>query len=203
MQKPGDWSFGRNVVNGHYDFPWRVAPPIHALSLLLLSAACTSGALTYTHIYLLSHCSYLVLTAITFTGQLIFGSDLMRSTAYDAHIYQETEHLHPQLPWELNIGDGHFATCARFFTPAQKTGGRALTSREIMWNEWLQLVRSRVEHINTVIKNHRMFKGEPYRGWVRNLKIFVRISLHGAAAELRHRAQRDGDRYPGFGPWAH
>lgn len=98
MQKPGDWSFGRNVVNGHYDFPWRVAPPIHALSLLLLSAACTSGALTYTHIYLLSHCSYLVLTAITFTGQLIFGSDLMRSTAYDAHIYQETEHLHPQLP---------------------------------------------------------------------------------------------------------
>ena len=98
---------------------------------------------------------------------------------------------------------GHFATCARFFTPAQKTGGRALTSREIMWNEWLQLERSRVEHINTVIKNHRMFKGEPYRGWVRNLKIFVRISLHGAAAELRHRAQRDGDRYPGFGPWAH
>jgi len=78
-----------------------------------------------------------------------------------------------------------------------------------MWNEWLKLVRSRVEHINTVIKNHRMFKnyrmfkGEPYRGWVRNLKIFVRISLHGAAAELRHRAQRDGDRYPGFGPWAH
>jgi hypothetical protein len=76
----------------------------------------------------------------------------MRSTAYDVHIYQETEHLHPQLPWELIIGDGHFATCARFFTPAQKNGGRTLTSREIMWNEWLQFVRSRVKHINTVIK---------------------------------------------------
>ena len=71
------------------------------------------------------------------------------------------------------------------------------------WNEWLQLVRSRVEHLNTVIKNHRMFKGEPYRGWVRNLKMFVNISFNGAAAELRARTRRDGDRYPGFGPWPH
>lgn len=74
---------------------------------------------------------------------------------------------------------------------------------EVTWNEWLQVVRSRVEHINTVIKNHRMFKGEPFRGWERNLKLFVKISLHGAAVELRARAQRDGDRYPGFGPYPH
>jgi hypothetical protein len=103
----------------------------------------------------------------------------------------------------MNIGDGHFATTPCFFTPAQATGGRVLSAEEVTWNEWLQLVRSRVEHINTVVKNHRMFKGEPYRGWVRNLKLFVRVSLHGAAAEIRSRAHRDGDRYQGFGPWPH
>ena len=89
------------------------------------------------------------------------------------------------------------------FTPAQATAGRVLSAQENTWNEWLQLVRSRVEHLNALIKNHRMFKGEPYRGWVRNLKMFVNISYNGAAAELRARTQRDGDRYPGFGPWAH
>ena len=141
--------------------------------------------------------------AYTFTVQLVFGSNLARSTAYDAHIYEETSHLHPQGPRELNIGDGHFATCRRFFTPVAATGGRVLTPKEVTWNEWVQLVRSRVEHLNTVLKNHRMFKGEPYRGWVRNLKLFVRISLHGAAAEIRARTRRDGDRYAGFGPWPH
>ena len=34
----------------------------------------------------------------------------MRSTAYDAHIYEDTYFEYPQLPWELKIGDGHFAT---------------------------------------------------------------------------------------------
>ncbi len=147
--------------------------------------------------------SYLVLTGITFTGQLVYASGLCRSTAYDSHIFDETSHEHPQFDWELNIGDGHFATTPCFFTPAQATAGRVLSAQENTWNEWLQLVRSRVEHLNTVIKNHRMFKGEPYRGWVRNLKMFVNISFNGAAAELRARTQRDGDRYPGFGPWAH
>ena len=147
--------------------------------------------------------SYLVLIGITFTVQLVFGSNLARSTAYDAHIYEETSHLHPQGPRELTIGDGHFATCRRFFTPVAATGGRVLTPQGVTWHEWVQLVRSRVEHLNTVLKNHRMFKGEPYRGWVRNLKLFVRISLHGAAAEIRARTRRDGDRYAGFGPWPH
>ena len=150
VQKPSDWTFGRYVVNGHFDFP-----------------------------------CFLVLTGITFTGHLVYASGLMRSTAYDASIFRDTTHEHPQFPWELNIGDGHFSTCANFFTPTQAIGGRQLSSQEVTWNEWLQLVRSRVEHLNTVVKNHRMFKGEPYRGWVRNLKVFVKISTHGAAAQLR------------------
>jgi hypothetical protein len=127
----------------------------------------------------------------------------MRSTAYGASIFRDTKHEHPQFPWELNIGYGRFSTCAIFFTPTQAIGGRQLSTQEVTWNEWLQLVRSRVEHLNTVVKNHRMFKGEPYRGWVRNLQVLVKISTHGAAAQLRASAATRHERYDGFGPWAH
>ena len=71
-----------------------------------------------------------------------------------------------------DIGDGHFAVCAQFDTPAQKIGGRMLTALEQLWNSWLQLPRSRIEHLNTVIKNHAMFNGAPFRGWVQNLAVF-------------------------------
>lgn len=146
---------------------------------------------------------YLVLVGVTFLGQIVFASGLMRSIAYDAHIYEDTYHLHPQFDWEMNIGDGHFATCHHFFTPEQKVGGRALSPIEDTWNEWLQLPRSRIEHLNSVIKSHAMFGGEPFRGWVRNLKAFVNISLHGAALQMRVNQRLRGDRYAGFGPWAH
>jgi len=95
----------------------------------------------------------------------------MRSVAYDAHIYEDTAHLHRQFDWEMNIGDGHFATCDHFFTPEQKIGGRVLSVEEDTWNHWLQLPRCRIEHLNSVIKCHRMFRGEPFRGWVRNLSF--------------------------------
>ena len=99
--------------------------------------------------------------------------------------------------------DGHFATCPAFSTPAQKTGGRQLTLREQIWNQWVQLVRSRVEHLNTVIKQHQMFKGEPYRGWMKNLACFVKVTLHATAVEIRKREERDGPRYAGYGWWPH
>ena len=66
-------------------------------------------------------------------------------------------------------------------TPAQKIGGRMLTALEQLWNSWLQLPRSRIEHLNTVIKNHAMFNGAPFRGWVQNLAVFVKITLHVTA----------------------
>jgi len=147
---------------------------------------------------------FLVLIGITLTGDLVFGSDLFRVNAYDAHLFEDTRHLHPQLPHELNIGDGHFATCPGFSTPVQKIGGRQLTVAEAIYNKWLQLVRSRVEHLNTVVKQHQMFKGEPYRGWVKNLSCFVKITLHASAAEIRQREKKNGaPRYAGYGWWPH
>jgi len=142
---------------------------------------------------------FLVLIGITFTGHIVFASGLCRSVAYDAHIFDDTQHLHPQYDWELNLGDGHFSTCARFLTPVQAIGGRALTVQETTWNEWLKMPRSRIEHINSVVKNHRMFKGEPFRGWVRNLKVFVNVSWRSRRTKSpRSRSMRS---YAGFGPW--
>lgn len=122
----------------------------------------------------------LVLTAVTFTGELVYASEFLRSTSYDAHSFIDTRHMHPQFRWERNLGDGHFACVPRFFTPIQKIGGRTLNAEEKDWNETLQLPRSRVKHINDVIKNHRLFKGEPYRGWIQNYALFVKIVNHDA-----------------------
>lgn len=64
-------------------------------------------------------------------------------------------------------------------------------------------MRARVEHLNTVLKQHTMFGGEPYRGWARNLAVFVKISLHASAVEVRMRGNIDGPRYDGYGPHKH
>ena len=75
---------------------------------------------------------------------------------------------------------------------------------EAIYNKWLQLVRSRVEHLNSVVKQHQMFKGEPYRGWMKNLSCFVKITLHASAAEIRQREKKNGaPRYAGYGWWPH
>ena len=145
---------------------------------------------------------FLVLIGITLTGEIVFASSLFRATGYDAHFFFDTEHLHPQYTWERSIGDGHFSTCPQFDTPAKRVGGRNLTPLEHVWNNWLQLVRSRMEHLNKVVKNHRMFAGEPFRGWVRQLAVFVKITLHATAVELRCRNKR-GYRYEPYGYWAH
>ena len=136
---------------------------------------------------------------ITFTGHIVFVSGLFRSTAYDANIFEDTRHLHPQFPWEMNLGDGHFATVPRFFSPAQRIGGRQLRVEEQIYNKYLQLPRSRIEHMNTVLKNHAMFKHAVFRGHAKNLHVFVKVSGHAAAVEQRYR----GDRYDGFGWWPH
>ena len=123
-----------------------------------------------------------------FSWTNVLANGLMRSIAYDSltmiiftRIYIISTH---SLIWEI-IGDGHFATCLHFFYTWAKVYGRAFAPLEDMWNKWLQLPRSRIEHLNSVIKSHAMFSGDPYRGWVRNLKAFVNISLHGAALEMR------------------
>ena len=71
-------------------------------------------------------------------------------------------------------------------------------------NKYLQLVRSRIETLNTVFKRHGMFKkGAIFRGHVVNLAVFVKITAHGTAVELRERQQLRGPRHTGFGWWAH
>ena len=92
---------------------------------------------------------------------------------------------------------------ARPFLLLHREGRSAYAACEQIWNQWVQLVRSRVEHLNTVIKQHQMFKGEPHRGWMKNLACFVKVTLHATAVEIRKREERDGPRYAGYGWWPH
>ena len=123
--------------------------------------------------------------------------------SWTAHSFTDTKHLHPQQPWERNLGDCHFETLERFFTPVQNQPGRVRTAAEEEYNAMLQHVRARVEHINRTIKAHAMFTGVPYRGYVRNLAVFVKITLHATAELLRQRRIKFGPRYEGFGPHWH
>ena len=115
----------------------------------------------------------------------------------------DMHHLHPHYAFGGNLGDGHFGTSPQFDTPFQKVAEQLLTAPELIWNKWLQLPRSRVEHMDTVAKNHRMFRGEPFSGRVEQLALFARATLHAAAAELRSRRARDGPRYAGYAWWPH
>ena len=147
---------------------------------------------------------YLVLLGITFTGMLVFYSGLHRSTAYDSHIFQDTEHLHPQHQFEMNIGDVHIRNCSNFATPPVKPTGGHHSPADLVFMQYLQLVRSRIETLNTVFKRHGMFKkGAIFRGHVVNLAVFVKITAHGTAVELRERQQLRGPRHTGYGWWAH
>ena len=141
---------------------------------------------------------------ITFLGGIVYASGLLRSTSYDAHSFEDTKHMHPQQAWERNIGDGHFGTLPRFFTPVAKQQGRHLDGMERQWNLMIQHVRARVEHVNRIIKSHTMLSGVPYRGYALNLAVFVKLTLHATAEAIRRRKHKLGHpRYQGFGPHRH
>ena len=148
---------------------------------------------------------YFVMLGMTFTGALVFYSGLHRSTAYDSHIFKDTAHLHQQHPHEMNIGDVHFRNCRNFATPPVKPAGGCHSEADFIFIQVLQLVRSRIETLNTVFKRHGMFKkGAVFRGHVSNLAVFVKITAHGSAAELRERQRLNGQsRHDGYGLWPH
>ena len=134
---------------------------------------------------------FLVLIAITFTGELVFGSELFRVNSYDAHTFMDTRHLHPQLPFERNLGDGHFRTVPRFDTPFQKDGGRMLLPHELIWNKWVQLPRSRVEHLNCEEPSHVWWRAIPWVGRAIGLVYKGHASRHS-----RRAAKKEGTRWP-------
>jgi hypothetical protein len=145
----------------------------------------------------------LVLIGVTFKGEIVFGSDLVRSTSYDANTYLDTMYLHPQHPYERNVGDGHFSTCPNFDTPPKKPQNGHLSQLELFYCQIIQLVRSRVEHVNEVIKHrHTMFK-QDYAGTAEHLQVFVRITLHASALMIRNQRDNGNFKYDGYGWWPH
>ena len=130
--------------------------------------------------------------------QLLGKRTLQRFTAYDTHIFEDTRYLHPQFNWELYVGDGHFSICPRFHTSVPAIADRLLTPQESNWNEWIHASGSYQEH-------QQLNQGAPYVQWsavsrsVIFFRVFVNITLHATAAELRAR----GNRYEVFRPWPH
>eukprot|EP00615_Pteridomonas_danica_P004974 CAMPEP_0114354694 /NCGR_PEP_ID=MMETSP0101-20121206/19677_1 /TAXON_ID=38822 ORGANISM="Pteridomonas danica, Strain PT" /NCGR_SAMPLE_ID=MMETSP0101 /ASSEMBLY_ACC=CAM_ASM_000211 /LENGTH=234 /DNA_ID=CAMNT_0001496301 /DNA_START=225 /DNA_END=926 /DNA_ORIENTATION=+ len=141
---------------------------------------------------------YLVLVGITFKGEIVYASELSRATSRDSALFMQSRALHPQNSWEMNIGDSHFDVCPHFDTPPQRHGGRHLTVLESVYYNMIQLPRSRIETMNHVIKSHAMFK-QTYRGYVENLSVFVKISMHAAALVIRTNREHGSFRYQGFG----
>ena len=130
--------------------------------------------------------------------QLLGKRTLQRFTAYDTHIFEDTRYLHPQFNWELYVGDGHFSICPRFHTSVPAIADRLLTPQSPLgMSGYMPLAR--IKNISSLIKGHRMFNGVPYRGKLFFFRVFVNITLHATAAELRAR----GNRYEGFRPWPH
>ena len=126
------------------------------------------------------------------------------STAYDSHIFQDTEHLHPRFQNEMSIGDVHFRNCRNFATPPVKPPGGHLTTAGLVFLQYIQLFRSRIETHNTVFKRHGILKkGTIFRGHVVNLAAFVKITAHGTAVELRQRERNGNQRHQGYGWWSH
>ena len=122
---------------------------------------------------------FLAQVGVTFTGEVVYCGSLIRSASFDARSFPDESHFHPQFDWERNIGDGHYSCLEKFFTPCKKTQGRQFTIREKLWNARVQLVRSRIEHLNSVLKNHIMFRGDPYRGSSVNVSYIREIPPRG------------------------
>ena len=79
-----------------------------------------------------------------------------------------------------------------------------LTALEQLWNSWLQLPRSRIEHLNTVIKNHASLMAHPSGAGCKTSRSFVKITLHVTAEDIRQRRRIFREpRYAGFGWWKH
>ena len=117
VQKPKDWTYGRHVVNGHYDFPCFGASSskqeLRSLENWCMAAVFAAPLLTM-RIYL----KILGMNIHNFNGKWtsVMGISQLARRSSLRHKQQE------DVFWQLT------------------------------WNEWSQLVRSRVEHINSVIK---------------------------------------------------
>lgn len=82
----------------------------------------------------------LILTALTFLGELVHASDLVCGTSYDSNLYWDTLNTHPRLPHERHIGDGHFGSASGVDIPI--AANHVLTNNEKVYNDMIQLVRS-------------------------------------------------------------
>lgn len=146
-----------------------------------------------------AHPCFKKLIAIDFMGHIVYSCpEQLHSTAFDAHTMLDVRHDFPVEDGELFIGDCHFSTFPNCITPIKKPPQGNLTGEELQWNACIQLVRARIEHVNSVIKGHAMFK-QAFRGTCTRLNELTNITLHATAVLQNLRPPR----YAGYGPLPH
>eukprot|EP01116_Phalansterium_solitarium_P014372 TRINITY_DN31_c0_g1_i8.p1 TRINITY_DN31_c0_g1~~TRINITY_DN31_c0_g1_i8.p1 ORF type:complete len:184 (+),score=22.85 TRINITY_DN31_c0_g1_i8:1281-1832(+) len=135
------------------------------------------------------------LLVVSFLGHIICFAGPFPGTMSDKEIWEATAALHPLVPGEWIIADGVFKSIPQMFTPHPMPEDDE-TGRLIRWNNILAHYRARVEHINRVVKYHRMFQS--FRSDVSVLEAAMKITVHLSNIELQR-----FPRYWPYGPWSH
>lgn len=115
----------------------------------------------------------------------------------DAHLHLKGIELHPFLPQELALGDGHYRCLDHFITPFPEPPNGHLTDRQYLINVIITHYRSRVEHVNRKIEHHGIFQ-QRFRGGIRLLNSAIQMVCHTTNIELYRKLA-----YSPVGPWPH
>jgi len=107
----------------------------------------------------------------------------------------QTQQLHPLLPWELFLGDGHYTGLGDVIWPYRKD--HDLTEQEVRYNLIHSFYRARVEHTIRRIKSHSIISSV-YRGNYKTLSDAVKVLVHTTNTDAKTNLK-----YPPLGPWDH
>lgn len=161
------------------------------------------------------HCLKAVFVVTIGTNMPVAGCGLFLPKVYDGWLAEELD-FNAQFardPREWFLGDGHFSCAPRYltppkkptWTPAMKTRGDPnphMSAEQLAVYNILQMIRAPVEPMMEEFKKPGMFKGF-YRGCIRNLQTCFAASMHARARDIYIRADAQGNRRRGFGPFSH
>ena len=140
---------------------------------------------------------YKLQIGIDFLGRIVLFSGLHFGTSYDGHIWDWTSAKHRMENWEYFLGDGHYTACEDIVSPPQQPPHGHMSDTDYLMCVLIQHYRARIEHINSVIKSHEVFK-TPFRGCFELLNSICHVTAHISNIGLH-----EDLRYPLVGPWAH
>jgi hypothetical protein len=135
--------------------------------------------------------------SVDFLGRIVCFSGPHLGNSYDAHIWNATANLHPTLPWEYLLGDGHYGSLSEYITPHTQPQHGSLSDFQYLENVVIAHYRSRVEHVNRRLKCHKMMQVD-FRGGIQLLHDVNHVTAHTTNIVLSKYLA-----YMPVGPWEH